>query len=159
MVARWTGVCEGAGGAPVGEAGGAAGPVGGAGGFEVGGFEVGGVTEATEGWGGGPGSAVVGPVVDTFPEVGAPRPRRRGGPEVLRCTGRGPAPDGVLGATGLTVGTAGAVGPPRLGPEEGEFVVAAVPAGEPGATGLPVPVAAPVEVAALLAGAAAGPAG
>ncbi|MCZ4516609.1 hypothetical protein O3Q52_52610, partial [Streptomyces sp. ActVer] len=52
-----------------------------------------GVAEATGSWVAGPGSAVVGPVVDTFPEVGAPRPRRRAGAEALRCTGRGPALD------------------------------------------------------------------
>lgn len=90
---------------------------------------VAGVAEMTGGRVADPGRAAVGPVVDTFPEVGAPRPRRRAGAETLRCTGRGPAPDCVLGGTGLVVGV---VGPPRLGPGAAEG-----PAWEPGATGLP----------------------
>ncbi|MFD3308214.1 hypothetical protein [Streptomyces sp. NPDC058694] len=118
-----------------------AGPVGGAEGFEDGG-----VAEATAVRVVGPGSPVAEPVVDTFPEVGAPSPRRRAGPEALRCTGRGPAPDGWPAETG-------SAGPPRLGPEVDEFAA--------GATGLPGPgVRLAAEAAALSAGfPAAGPTG
>ncbi|WP_326729625.1 hypothetical protein [Streptomyces phaeochromogenes] len=130
-MARWTGVWVGVAGAAAGEAGGAevrgwSGGLAGAG--------VAGVAEVTGGRVAGPGRAAVGPVVDTFPEVGAPRPRRRAGAETLRCTGRGPAPDCVLGGTGLVVGV---VGPPRLGPGAAELAEGAFPACEPGATGLP----------------------
>ena len=136
VVARWTGV--GAGVAGDAEARGwPAGLAGAVGGAE--GFGGAGVAEVTGGWVAGPGSAVVGPVVDTFPEVGAPRPRRRAGPEALRCTGRGPPPDCVLGGSGLVVGVVGVAGPPRLGPVAGEFAERAFPAWEPGATGLPGP--------------------
>lgn len=138
MVARWIGVCVGVAVPTVGEAGcveargRSAGLVGAVGGAE--GFGDAGVPEATGSCVAGPGSAVVGPLVDTFPEVGAPRPRRRAGAEALRCTGRGPAPDCVLGGTGLVVGV---VGPPRLGPVAAELAEGAFPAREPGATGLP----------------------
>ncbi|MEU9899541.1 hypothetical protein ACIBCS_11240 [Streptomyces phaeochromogenes] len=96
-MARWTGVCAGVAVPTVGEAGcaeargrsaGLVGAVGGAGGFGDAG-----VAEVTGSWVAGPGRAVVGPVADTFPEVGAPRPRRRAGAEALRCTGREPTLD------------------------------------------------------------------
>ncbi|GHH54997.1 hypothetical protein GCM10018775_59090 [Streptomyces umbrinus] len=94
------------------------------------------MAEVTGGWGAGPGRAAVGPVADTFPEVGAPRPRRRAGAEALRCTG-------------LVVGVVGVVGPPRLGPGAGGLAEGVCPAWGPGATGLPglgvrLPVGAPV---------------
>ena len=136
----------------MGRAEGFEGVAGRAGGVE--GFEGGGVAGAMGGGVAGPGGvapgrAVVEPVADTFPEVGAPRPMRRAPREALRCTGWAPATDGVFGGTGVVAGVAGVAGPLRLGPGAGEFAVADVSVGEAGVTGrLPGPVAAPEEPAA-----------
>ncbi|MFJ9585619.1 hypothetical protein [Streptomyces acidicola] len=105
--------------------------------------------EVMEGGVAGAGCALVGPVAETLPGVGAPRPVRLARGEVLRCTGVAPVTDGllggVLGGAGWAAGAVGAAGAGALGLGVGlegrEFAVAGACEGEAEAAGLGWPVA------------------